>query len=282
MKKLILIFIGILSFLISGTCQKTELVLYKQIDTVKLHLEVHYAQNLKEGTKAPAMVFFFGGGWVGGGRSHFLHHAKYFASRGITCFLADYRTFKKHETPPFECVKDAKAAMRYVRKNAEKFNIDPEKIIASGGSAGGHLATSMAFIDKYNHEDDDLSVNCQPAALVLFNPVYDNGPGGYGYKRIGDNYKDFSPLHNIDSAAPPTIVFLGTEDSLIPVETAEYFKTVMERIGARCDLHLYEDQPHGFFNHGRENNKYYYLTVYEVDKFLVSLGYIEGEPTIKP
>ncbi len=108
---------------------------------------------------------------------------------------------------------------------------------------------------------------------MLFNPVIDNGPGGYGYERIGDEYKDFSPLHNIKQGAPPTIMFLGTNDDLIPVETAEYYQKVMERVGSRCELRLYEGAGHGFFNYN--NRKYYNETIKETDQFLKSLQYLE-------
>ena len=122
-----------------------------------------------------------------------------------------------------------------------------------------------------------MSVSCIPDALVLFNPVIDNGPGGYGYERIGNKYRDFSPLHNIVRGAPPTIIFLGTEDNLIPVETIQYYKIVMERVGSRCDLILFEGEGHGFFNYGRSLNNYK-KTVFETDIFLKSLGYLKDEP----
>jgi acetyl esterase len=99
---------------------------------------------------------------------------------------------------------------------------------------------------------------------VLFNPVIDNGPGGYGYERISDSYKSFSPLHNINKGAPPTIFFLGTKDKLIPVETARYYKTVMEKVGSRCELFLYEDQGHGFFNHS--HIEFYNKTVINLEQ----------------
>ena len=224
------------------------------------------------------MVFFFGGGWKGGDRSHFFYHAKYFSKRGMVCILADYRTENNNKTSPFESVKDAKSVIRYVKKNAAKFNVDPNKIIASGGSAGGHLAATTALITKYNEDSDDLNISSIPDALVLFNPVIDNGPGGYGYERIGDAYKDFSPLHNIMDGAPPTIIFLGTNDELIPVETAMYYKKVMEKIGSKCELRLYEGEGHGFFNYS--NFEYYKKTVSETDLFLQTLGYLETEPIV--
>ncbi|TMM57558.1 alpha/beta hydrolase [Maribacter algarum] len=235
-------------------------------------MEVHRPPNMDSTINYPAMVFFFGGGWKGGTIKHFEHHAQYFSKRGIVCFLVDYRVESRQGTTPFESLKDAKSAIRFVRANAEKFQIDPDKLIASGGSAGGHLAAATALIDDYNEATDDLSQSSIPNALVLYNPVIDNGPGGYGYERVGDSYKDFSPLHNIKKDAPPTIIFLGTKDKLIPVKTMEYYKTVMEKVGSRCELHLYENEPHGFFNYDKLEN--YKKTVIETDKFLQSLGYL--------
>ena len=208
-----------------------------------------------------------------------MNQARYFSKRGIVCFLADYRTESKNQTSPFESLKDAKSAIRFIRENASKFVIDPKRIIASGGSAGGHLAAATALINNYNDNTDDLSVSCIPNALVLFNPVIDNGPGGYGFERIGDEYKDFSPVHNIKKGAPPTIFFLGTNDNLIPVETAEYYKKVMEKIESICELKLYKGEGHGFFNYSNIEN--YKKTVFEADNFLQSLGYLKEEPKIK-
>lgn len=253
-------------------------VLYKQVGATKLFLAIHTPEQLDSTRKHPAVVFFFGGGWKGGDRSHFINHANYFVKRGLICFLADYRTETKNGTTPFEALKDAKSAIRYIRKNASEFGIDSNKIIASGGSAGGHLAAATALIKKYNETSDDLSVSCIPNALVLFNPVIDNGPGGYGYERVGDAYKDYSPLHNIEKGAPPTILFLGTKDKLIPVATAEYYKTVMEKVGSKCELKIYEGGEHGFFNYRNFEN--YKQTVNESDLFLQSLGYLTEKPEI--
>ena len=259
-------------------CNSQEEILYKRVDTTQLFLEVHYPPNMESSRSYPAMVFFFGGGWVGGNRSQFLHQAQYFAKRGVVCFLADYRTSKINGTTPFESVKDAKSAIRFIRKNATKYNIDGTRLIASGGSAGGHLAAATALVEGYNDPADDMSIDCIPNALVLFNPVVDNGPGGYGYERIGEAYKDFSPLHNIKKDAPSTILFLGTKDHLIPVVTAEYYKLVMEKVESRCDLKLYDGKGHGFFNY--KDFESYKSTVAAADQFLVSLGYLKTEPIV--
>ncbi|MBI9065075.1 MAG: alpha/beta hydrolase fold domain-containing protein [Marinilabiliaceae bacterium] len=260
-------------------CFSQEQILYKQIDTTKLFMELHQPEQIDTTKKYPAIAFFFGGGWNGGSIKQFERHANYFARRGMVCFLVDYRVKKRQHITPFESLKDAKSALRFIRQHAEEFHIDTSKIVASGGSAGGHLAAATALIEDYNESTDDLSVNCRPNALVLFNPVIDNGPGGYGYERIGDEYKNFSPLHNIRKGTPPTIFFLGTKDVLIPIETAEYYKVVMEKVKSRCELRLYEGAGHGFFNY--RNLEYYKQTVSEADIFLQSLGYLKNDPVIK-
>jgi acetyl esterase/lipase len=276
MKKYLPLFILLLSAL---TSYSQERVQYKQVDTTKLYMDFYYPSTFDPAKKYPAMLFFFGGGWNSGTVKQFEPQARYFSQRGMICILVEYRVNQVHKTTPFESLKDAKSAMRFIRGNAERFHIDHSKIAAAGGSAGGHLAAATAFIDDYNEPSDDLSVSCVPNALVLFNPVIDNGPGGYGYERIGAAYKSFSPLHNIKKGAPPTIMFLGTSDALIPVETAKYYQKVMEKINSRCDLFLYEGQPHGFFNY--KNFDYYKATVEETDRFLNSIGYLNTEPAVQ-
>ena len=275
-RKQVLIVLMLLIAYSFGYAQKQ--IQYKQIDSTELLMKVYQPEAMDTAKKYPAMVFFFGGGWKGGSIDQFKPHAGYFSQRGLICFLVDYRVRGRQHTTPFESLKDAKSAIRYIREHASRFHIDPAKIIASGGSAGGHLAAATAFIEDYNEDTDNMSISCIPNALVLFNPVIDNGPGGYGYDRIGDAYKNFSPLHNIKKEAPPTIFFLGTNDALIPVETARYYQKVMEKVGSICELYLYDDQVHGFF---KKKVEYYKKTISETDRFLQSLGYLNKEPVIE-
>lgn len=254
-----------------------ELLVYKTIDTTQLYLEV-YAPPATNVEKPPAMIFFFGGGWVGGSRQQFEPQAKYFSQRGIKCFLADYRVRNKHNTTPFDALKDAKSAIRFLRTHADELQINPQQIIAAGGSAGGHLAAATASISGFNDPKDDLTISAIPDALVLFNPVIDNGPGGYGYERIGEAYQVYSPLHNIRKGLPPTIFLLGTKDNLIPVETAQYYQVAMQGAGNYCQLELYPDQAHGFFNYNQFEN--YKKTLLAADQFLQKIGLISELPKI--
>lgn len=278
MKKIF--FLTLLLICIAHSASYAQLqILYKTVDTTQLYLTVYPSVIKEPNKKSSAMVFFFGGGWNNGTVKQFEPQAIYFSQRGMTCILVDYRVKEKHKATPFESLKDAKSAIRYIRAHANDLQIDPSKIVAAGGSAGGHLAAASALITDYNESTDNTSVSCIPNALVLFNPVFDNGPGGYGYERIGDAYKQFSPLHNIVSSAPPTIVFLGEKDHLIPVETAKYYKTVMDKVKSRCDLFLYEGQGHGFFNY--KNLAFYKKTVSETDTFLQSIGFLSTDPIVE-
>lgn len=265
-------------FLFPLALMAQEITLYKQTDTTQLFMEIYYPPKTDATSTYPALVFFHGGGWHGGDRSQFKPHAAYFAQRGLVCFLVDYRLIGKHGTTPVESLKDAKSAIRYIRSHAAQFHIDTTKVIAAGGSAGGQLAAATALNESINEDSDNKAISCKPNALALFNPVIDNGPGGYGYKRVGDIYKDFSPLHNIKNGAPPTIIFLGDKDKLVPLATAQYYQVALERVGSRCDLEIYKGQGHAFFNH--KFFKYYKKTVTAMDQFLQSLGYVSKEPKV--
>lgn len=263
----------ILLMSLTALCFGQKQIVYKQVDTTSLVMRIYSPEKQDPEKQYPAIVFFFGGGWNSGSIGQFEPHAKHFAERGMVCFLVDYRVKSRQKTSPFESLKDAKSAMRYVRKNAKQFNVDPDRIAASGGSAGGHLAAATAITNEYNESTDDLTISSVPNALVLFNPVIDNGPAGYGYERVGEAYKNFSSLHNIKKGMPPTIIMVGTKDKLIPVETVSYYKKAMEIVGSRCDLSLYEGEEHGFFN--VKNKENHQKTLMEADKFLQSLGYIK-------
>jgi acetyl esterase len=251
---------------------------YKKVEGQELKLLVDKPPGWKADDKRPAILFFFGGGWVGGTTKQFERHSKYFATRGLVGIRVEYRTINEgKDTPPLVCCADAKSAVRHVRAHAAELGIDPERIAASGGSAGGHLAAFTALVDGLDDPQDDLKVSCKPGALVLFNPVFNNGPGEWGHERVGKRYREFSPAHHVEKDAPPAIVFLGEDDKLIPVKVAKDFEAKMKKAGSRCDLHLYEGAGHGFFN----SPPYYQQTVIESDKFLISLGWLKGEPTLK-
>ena len=227
--------------------------------------------------KRPAVVFFFGGGWNGGKVTQFQQHAQYLASRGMVAFVADYRVKSRQKTGPDACVADGKSAIRWVRKNAERLGIDPNRVGAGGGSAGGHVAATTGICDGLDDPaEKDSTVSSKSNALLLFNPVYDNGPKGYGHSRAEKWFPAISPAHNITKDDPPTIVFLGSKDALIPVETAKKFDADLKAVGVKSEVWIYDGQPHGFFNENKSPESFL-DTVLKTDAFLVSLGWLTGE-----
>ena len=263
------------------TAQKPEPTrseVYKHASDTDLKVFIFEPEGHKAGDSRPAVVFFFGGGWNGGTPSQFYPHCAHLASKGMVAMAADYRVKSRQGTSPFKCVEDGKSAVRWIRQNACKLGIDPNRVAAGGGSAGGHVAAATGNVPKLDAEGEDKNISSKPDALLLFNPVYDNGPNGYGHSRVQPNWKDICPMYNIRKGAPPTIVFLGSKDKLIPVSTADAYDKKMEDAGSRCETHIYEGAAHGFFNFGKkgkDGTDYYADTVAKMDKFLHSLGWIQ-------
>lgn len=253
---------------------------YKVVDGRELHLDVIKPVDWQASDRRPAAVFFHGGGWTGGKPVQFSEHSKYLASRGMVCIQVEYRLLTKPEQTPAVCIQDAQSAMRWVRARAGELGVDPNRIASGGGSAGGHLAAYVGLMNGMDDPQDDLAVSARSNAMLLFNPVFDNGPEGFGYQRVGEHYRAYSPLHNVATGAPPAIVFFGDQDRHVSVETAALFKRRMDAVDAVCEVIIYEGMKHGFFNYGIQDHIPYYKTLLACDRFLVELGWLQGEATL--
>ncbi len=246
---------------------------------LKLHFfspksEVHAA------VQRPCVVFFFGGGWKSGSYLQFVPQAEYLASRGIIAACADYRILSIHKTTPDKAVEDAKSAIRWVRGHAGEIGVDPNKVIAAGGSAGGHLAACTALVSAYNAASDDKAISAKPNALVLFNPAL-NIATLFKQRETGDSgvtlemAEAITPNNFVAKDTPPAILFFGTADKL-KAGGDEYIQKA-RALGLRAEMHTAADMPHGFFN----REPWIHVTAKQMDSFLTSLGYLSGEPTIK-
>ncbi len=267
-----------LNWTLGHTPDKSTLF-HEPVEGEPLKLDIFFPENHEASQKRPCIVFFFGGGWSGGDTQQFYGYSKYFASRGLVAISAQYRTKKSHKANPAQCVEDGKEAIRYVRRHADELGIDSDRIVAGGGSAGGHVAAATAMCPKIDASPDD-PISCVPNALVLLNPVYDNGPGGYGHDRVTEYWKDISPLHNIREGQPPTIVFFGADDPLVPDETIDAFQKKMTDAGNDCESHVYEGQTHGFFHINKGGQEMFEDVVSKTDVFLVKHGYLSGKNTV--
>ena len=262
------------SYLNSRSFTPDAVEIYKEIDGRELELFIFYPDGKKPATPAPAIIFFHGGGFSKGTPSAFYYAADYFASRGMVAISARYRLRSK-KSDKLDCLKDAKSAMRYVFKNAAALGVNPNKVVAAGGSAGGSLAGATATSKIINEETDDLSISTVPAAIVLFNPI------GIGTNKQGmwtDEIKDdFSPGRKIEPGIPPTLVMIGDQDKFIDPETVKSFQTKLQDVGTRCDLALYPGAKHSFFDNSEE---WVIETLGRADTFLSSLGILQGKPSV--
>lgn len=252
-------------------------VIYKTVGERELRIYIDYPPGWKASDTRPAIIFFFGGGWNKGTVGQFQVQAEYFASRGLVAARADYRVKSRDEVTPDKCVEDARSAVRWMRQNAKRLGIDPKGLIASGGSAGGHLAACTMIAKSVEADGDDLSVSTIPQAMVLFNPVL-NFENEQIIERVnGDKQlaRKISPTLHMDKNSPPALILFGTEDKL-KIHGEEYWKKA-EALGVRAEKYLAQGQGHGFFNRSPWRER----TLVAADKFLASLGFLQGEPTIK-
>lgn len=267
-----------------------QTVTYKTVGETKLALSIFNPEGHKVSDSRPAIVFFFGGGWTSGSPGQFEQQCRYLASRGMVAITADYRVASRHQAKAAQCVADAKSAIRYVRAHAKELGVDPKRIAAGGGSAGGHIAGCTGTLPGLDEPGEDKSVSSVPDAMVLFNPALTLAPvdgndfGGFGARvpaeRLGAEPSAISPTHNVKAGAPPTIIFHGKADTTVPFATVEAFAAAMKKAGNRCEVAGFEGQQHGFFNFGRGDNAMFLATLTQADKFLASLGWLSGSPTV--
>lgn len=254
---------------------------YKTAGETKLKIWIFNPANHNPTDQRPAAVFFFGGGWRTGSPKQFEQHCRYLAKRGMIAMTADYRVSSRHNTKANTCVEDGKSAVRWIRQNSGRLGVDPNRILAGGGSAGGHVAASTGVISGF--EVGDTKISSQPNAMALFNPALvlastpefqlDAKLSSSLESRLGVSPEKLSPWHNVKGKQPPAIIFHGRADKTVPYQSVEMFTSKMKKFGNRCELKGYADQGHGFFNY-RGDKTMFNRTMQELDDFLVSLGYL--------
>ena len=259
---------------------------YRSVDGIDLEAWFFEPTGHRAEDRRPAIVFFFGGGWNGGSPGQFGPQASYLAERGMVAIAVDYRVRSRQGTLANVAVSDAKAAIRWVRTHAGRLGVDPNRIAAAGGSAGGHLAAATATLPGHDVAGAGADVSSAPNALVLFNPVLITAPlPGQSEeqaeklenlrRRLGAEPESMSPYHHVRPELPPTLILHGENDKTVPYQQVELFAEAMIATGNRCDLVGYPNQGHGFFNAHRSDNSAYPDTVRRMDDFLVSLGWLK-------
>lgn len=211
--------------------------------------EINYYPAKDKRTKATAVIF------PGGGYAHRAKHegngyALYLNEAGMDAFVVDYRV-KPYKFP---CqLLDARRAIRFVRANAEKFGIDPDRVAVIGSSAGGHLAALVStYRDSIDGEGVDAIDNIDPTpnAQVLCYPVIDM-MGHYGtYKNllgddIGSMWKKVTPTLIADKKTPICFMWHCEGDTVVDAANSCRYSAKLLEIGISQEFHLYPRGRHG-------------------------------------
>ncbi|MDE7385745.1 MAG: alpha/beta hydrolase [Muribaculaceae bacterium] len=196
-----------------------------------------------------AMVICPGGGYAMLALDHEGHQmAKILADNGITATVLKYRLPNGHHNIPAD---DAREAIRIVRRNADKWGVNPDKVGISGFSAGGHLASTVL-----THHADSLSV---PSYGLLFYPVVSARPGithdGSANNLLGDKVgqskwvAEYSNAEHVDKTTPPTMLLLSSNDDTVWVDNSLQFYKALVDNGIETEMHIYPIGGHGWGMH---------------------------------
>lgn len=206
----------------------------------------------------PAVIFIHGGAWKGGHRQTYHYYCTKFAEHGYIAATISYRL--TGDAPFPAAVEDAKCAVRWLRANAMKLGIDPNRIAVAGGSAGGHLSMMVGYSPDVRELEGtgghgDVSSAVQ-AVVDLYGPTdlttefaRSKGEviGFLGNKTMDEEperYKLASPITHVSKDDPPTLILHGSIDSTVPIEQAELLVEALKKNGVAYDYDRVEGWPH--------------------------------------
>ncbi|MBM3725826.1 MAG: hypothetical protein FJW40_10435 [Acidobacteria bacterium] len=253
---------------------------YKQTPQGELKIHLFFPEEWTRSDRRPAIVFFFGGGFVGGTPAQFFSKAGYFASRGLVAASAEYRVRNRHQTDPTASVEDCKSAIRWVRSNAGDLGVDAGRIIGGGGSAGATCVLAAALNKTLDSPKEDAGVSSRPDALVLYNPALEFQEDRVKALFAGDAVKarSMDPSALIAAGAPPMILIYGSNDPMMA--EARRFMAKSRGLGNRPAMYTAKGQGHGFFNDRADDPAWHPSVLYVSDAFLAGQKYLAGQPTI--
>jgi acetyl esterase len=228
-------------------------------------------------TPRPVVVFFHGGMWDSPTPTQFVPHCLHFASRGAVAVAAETRTFAKHQTTAVDAIEDARSLIRWLRHNADTFNLDPQRLTI-GGAAGGALLALLATMPKPKDLPPVDGFDCTPQALILFSALVNTTSKGPAADRFPDlkAAKRLSPTSLMRRKLPPMLFFHGKSDRIAPFDEVEKFRRRMRWRGNACELVAFERAEHSFFNFN-VSHKNFELTLAAADRFLVERGLLLPE-----
>ena len=255
---------------------KGKVYVYKQVDGVNREMEIYFPTGHDSSKKTvPGIILFHGGGWGGGSRVAFSYQCNYFASRGMVAATVTYRLRTKEDRAALTegqstnrvCIPDVKSAIRLFKQHAKELGVDPNRIVAGGGSAGGHISLLGTTNPGLNDPNDPKGIDTSVAAYVLFNPALSKSDAN-------DPEVDF--LQHLKADFGPAIVFFGSEDKWLKNGWTPAVAKMKSLGITSVEMQIAQGQTHAFFN----KQPWKDITLIAADEFLTKLGYLQGKPTL--
>lgn len=245
----------------------------------KRELKLDLARPDSKSKASPVIVFIHGGGWREGDRDRYRGEIEEAANRGYVGVTVSYRLVTVDEdtqkvTNPFPAaVEDVKCAVRWLRANAKKYRIDPERIGATGESAGGHLALMLGVTDgseglegKGGNADESSRVQAvvnvfgptdlkhlaetSPQTVDLLKDFLKGDP-----EKAAKAYKLASPITHVSEDDPPTLTIHGTVDDIVLPDQATRLDKAMKKAGVQHKVLMLKGQGHGFEGDAYEQHR---------------------------
>lgn len=247
-------------------------LVYKQTNNSLLKLDIYHLKELKE--ERPVLVFIHGGAWKKGNKKDYRRYLIDFAQKGYVTVTVQYSLSNVAKFPT--AVNDVKCAIRWIKTNAKKYLIDPTKIAVIGGSAGGHLAMMIGYSSNSQNFESDCPDSIYTSEVQAVVNIY--GPSdltteyareqssvinfiGKKYDETPEYFTKASPITYITKNDPPTLIFHGTLDELVPVSQSDNLTKQLQKTGVEVEYHKLKGWPHTM-DLNKEVNEYcqYYMS----------------------
>lgn len=229
-------------------------VVYKNVNSTNTRMDVYYPTVAT--TPVPVVINMHGGGWSGGFKEEQGGFNMYF-EKGYAVANVEYRLRGEALAPA--CVEDVRGALNYVLNHAQEWNIDVNKVIFQGGSAGGHLALMGAYLQNNRIYDNDCVQYTNPIKIMAIIDKY--GPCDFtqlmSYSSliawIGERFSDLNfvnslaPITYVDANTPPTYIIHGDADPTIPYNQSVTLYAALQTAGVKSKFTTVPNGGHGGF-----------------------------------
>lgn len=225
-------------------------IVYKAVDSIALKLDIY--NKVGHTGDAPLIIFVHGGSWSGGDKKDYKLYTIPFAQKGYITASVQYRLSGVAKFPAQ--LLDVNDAIKFLKRNAAKYHIDASKIVLVGGSAGGHLVLLSAYSNANTTKTDEITAEVQ-GVVDIYGPTDITVEGlrdhksianlmGLSYDEATVAYEKASPINYVSKNVPPTLIFHGTIDNLVPISQSDVLSDTLKTLGVSVSYHKLKGWPH--------------------------------------